>query len=127
MKHVLNESEMKNFNISEFDSPDLKGSGKNMQESTLIALDNAREIAGIPFLINSGYRTRSHNKKVNGVSDSSHLHGYAVDIRAIGSWTRMRIVSALMDAGFNRIGIGKKFVHADNDPNKIQNVIWLYR
>ena len=117
---------MNHFELFEFDSPDSKDSGRYMQESTLRMLDDARGIAGIPFVINSGYRTNEHNRKVGGVSGSSHTKGYAVDIRCIGSNSRHVIVNALMKAGFNRIGIGNSFVHADNDPMKVKNVIWLY-
>ena len=48
---------MKYFKLEEFDSPDLKGSGKNMKKDFLVKLDEARELAGIPFKINSGFRT----------------------------------------------------------------------
>ena len=43
---------MKYFKLSEFDSPDSKGSGKNMCYEFLQKIDKAREIAGIPFKIN---------------------------------------------------------------------------
>jgi hypothetical protein len=49
--------ELKHFKLSEFDSPDLPGSGKNMNPDFLKRLDEAREIAGVPFNINSGFRT----------------------------------------------------------------------
>lgn len=29
-------------------------------------------------------------------------------------------------AGFNRIGVGKTYIHADNDNSLAQNVIWHY-
>ena len=51
---------MINFELNEFDSPDDKGSGKYMDESFLSMLDDARGIAGIPFIINSGFRSKSH-------------------------------------------------------------------
>ena len=36
---------MKYFKLSEFDSPDLIGSGEEMKQSTLNLLDEAREVA----------------------------------------------------------------------------------
>ena len=123
---------MKYFKISEFDSPDEMGSGVNMQDSTLQMLDHAREIAKVPFKINSGYRTQSHNAYVGGVQPglkskgSSHLFGYAADIAATDSRTKYIIVDSLLQAGFNRIGIAKTFIHVDNDPDKDPNVIWTY-
>ena len=57
---------MLHFKLSEFDSPDEEGSGKYMDESFLMMLDHARGIAGIPFKINSAFRTKSHNAYVGG-------------------------------------------------------------
>lgn len=114
------------FTLDEFDSPDLKGSGANMDDTFLSMLDDARNIAGIPFNINSGYRTRSHNKKVKGSSDSSHLKGLAVDISCTDSRSRFIILDALKSVGFNRIGIAKTFIHVDLDFDKSQRVIWTY-
>ncbi|HET8735177.1 MAG TPA: D-Ala-D-Ala carboxypeptidase family metallohydrolase [Pricia sp.] len=117
---------MRYFKLSEFDSPDNPGSGSNMQLPLLVKLDYARALAGIPFVITSGYRTRSHNRKVGGVSNSSHLTGWAVDISAPGSATKYKIVEAALQAGFTRIGIGENFVHVDDDPDKVKNLVWTY-
>lgn len=117
---------MVHFNISEFDSPDKKGSGKNMDKTFLSMLDEARHIANIPFKINSGYRTKERNKKVGGVKSSSHLKGLACDISCIDSRSRFIILNALIDAGFTRIGIAKTFIHCDIDIDKVQQVIWVY-
>ena len=48
---------MKWFTYEEFDSPDVPGSGHQMREEFLDKLDQAREIAGVPFRINSGMRS----------------------------------------------------------------------
>lgn len=114
------------FKLEEFDSPDLPGSGEEMKGSTLSMLDRARAIAKIPFVINSGYRTKAHNEAVGGKEDSAHPKGYAADIKCLTSRDRQIIVSALLKVGFTRIGIGKNFIHVDSDPSKPQNVIWLY-
>ena len=42
----------KYFKLEEFDSPDLPNSGVNMDGAFLTMLDNARDIAQIPFKIN---------------------------------------------------------------------------
>jgi hypothetical protein len=114
------------FDIKEFDSPDEFGSGYRMDKDFLRRLDTARGIAGIPFVINSGYRTAAHNEKVGGRVGSSHKKGLAVDIAYEGSWQRYIIVTALLEVGINRLGIGNSFIHADVDKNKDQDVIWLY-
>lgn len=117
---------MLHFELSEFDSPDEKGSGKYMQDSTLRMLDDARSLAGIPFRINSGFRSKEHNAYIGGSKYSSHCYGYAVDIHCTDSRSRSILINSLREAGFNRFGIGKTFIHADNDPEKDPNVIWLY-
>lgn len=89
-------------------------------------LDKAREIAGVPFKINSGYRTPEQNKKAGGVKDSSHMYGKAVDIACTSDSNRHKIITALLTVGFNRIGVAKTFIHADIDSTKSSNVIWLY-
>ena len=53
---------MLHFELNEFDSPDDQGSGKYMDESFLSMLDDARGIASIPFVINSGFRSKSHTQ-----------------------------------------------------------------
>ena len=51
---------MRYFNYHEFDSPDAIGSGEQMMDEVFLEmLDKARHLAGIPFHINSGYRSRS--------------------------------------------------------------------
>jgi len=117
---------VKHFNHAEFDSPDFPDSGRNMDKSFLFLLDSARQIAGTPFKINSGFRTSKHNAKVGGTENSSHLRGFAADIHATSSSERFKILSALLEVGFNRIGIAKTFIHVDADPIKTKNVIWTY-
>tara|TARA_B100002019_G_scaffold206590_1_gene179354 strand:+ start:3847 stop:4200 length:354 start_codon:yes stop_codon:yes gene_type:complete len=117
---------MKYFKLSEFDSPDLPGSGAEMNQEFLHMLDAARKIYGKPMRVNSGYRTESHNKKVGGVSSSSHLKGLAADISCKDSNARFEMIKAFLKAGFKRIGVAGSFIHIDNDKDKSQNVMWTY-
>ena len=122
---------LKYFSLREFDSPDLEKSGTNMDVSFLAKLENAREKAGIPFKINSGFRTEEHNEKVGGKQKtesskgSSHLYGYAADIAAKSGVERWKIVKSLIDSGFSRIKNEKTFIHVDSDPDK-PSAIWSY-
>lgn len=97
-----------------------------MDLNFLLLLDKAREIANIPFKINSAYRTKEHNAKIGGKNNSSHLRGLAVDISVKDSRTRYLILNSLIQVGFNRIGIADTFIHVDLDLNKSSNVIWIY-
>ena len=47
----------KYFIYGEFDSPDLKGSGKNVSDELINMLDIVRKKYGKSVVINSGYRT----------------------------------------------------------------------
>lgn len=118
--------DLKYFKLSEFDSPDLPGSGVHMNPAFLSMLDDARDKAGIPFVINSGFRTPAQNQKVGGVGDSAHTKGLASDIAAPTGDYKWKIVNAAMQVGFKRIGIGKTFIHLDNDLSLPNPTIWLY-
>ena len=97
-----------------------------MDPDFLSALDEARELAGIPFRINSAYRTPEHNAKIGGKPNSSHLKGLAVDISVTDSRSRFIVLKALIEVGFNRIGIADTFIHVDDSKDKSQQVIWTY-
>lgn len=97
-----------------------------MNDEFLLKLDRAREVAQIPFKINSAYRTKEHNAKIGGSPNSSHLKGLAVDISVTDSRQRFIVLNALIEVGFNRIGIADTFIHVDSSTDKAQNVIWTY-
>jgi len=123
VKKLEEQMALKYFKLSEFD--DAPGTGKNMKKDFLTKLDKARAIADVPFKITSGYRSKETNKRVGGVSTSSHLKGLAADISCKDSSTRQKIVNALIQAGFTRIGIADTFIHCDTDKDK-NDAIWLY-
>ena len=125
-QYIPTNLDLKYFKLSEFDSPDEVGSGKKMDSKFVEKLDYARHNAGIPFKINSGYRTQEWNMKVGGRFGSSHKKGFAVDIGYTGSRERYLILSALMQVGITRFGIAKGYIHCDVDNSKDQDVIWLY-
>ena len=116
---------MKYFTLDEFDCPSLLNSGKNMDTNFLTKLEEAREIAGVPFKITSGYRTKEHNEEVGGVPNSSHLIGVAADVSVSSGHDRYVILNALIRAGFKRIGVAKTFIHCDTDDSK-PNSVWTY-
>jgi uncharacterized protein YcbK (DUF882 family) len=119
------------FKMSEFDSPDQPGSGELMEPAVVQALDIARDIYGFPMKVTSGFRTIEYNRQLmeqgyNASPKSSHLLGWAVDIAVPNSERRFLMLEALLDAGFHRIGVGDTFIHADLDPNKTPNCLWVY-
>lgn len=113
------------FNHDEFDCK--CGCGANEVKQELVdKLNVAREEAGIPFVVVSGTRCEERNEKEGGAPDSAHLEGWGADIRTKSSRSRWKIVTALINAGFTRLGIGRTFIHADCDPDKFPEVIWKY-
>ena len=106
---------MRYFKISEFDSPDEKGSGKNMSPLFLDFLDE---------LTDRGYHT---------IKNSAHLKGLAADIAISDSVKRAYFVGHalelvhLMGLPF-RLGISKKnsFIHIDIDETKTNPRMWIY-
>lgn len=97
---------------------------EDMSPRFMNRLQEARDIAGFPFVINSAYRSKEHELKKGRSGFSMHCVGRAVDIKCTSGALRYAIVEAAVKAGFHGIGIGKTFVHLDDrDEN---STIWLY-
>ncbi len=109
MKRVCSWDALRFFSRHEFSAPDL------MSFDFLILLDLARSRAGVPFRIASSFR--------NG-DPGSHGDGLAVDIACSTSTERLRIVRALLEVGFQRVGIYRRHVHVDVDESRDQLVLW---
>jgi len=120
--------ELRHFLISEFDSPDLPGSGERyMDREFLSMIDAAAHLCKLQFLVVSGYRTQYENRRWNDSTVSSHLIGKAAIIRCEHSNKRYKMISSLMEVGFSRIAISRdqKTIYVDNDDQK-PDMIWLY-
>ena len=111
----------KNFNIKEFESKDgTKTPAEAVIRIKRIAneLQILRTIIDQPIIINSGYRSKEHNKKVGGVENSLHLIGLAVDIHVKG--LNSKILYLVMENLIKRkiisnggLGLYDTFVHYD--------------
>lgn len=99
---------------------------KQMDEEFLSLLDKVREKAGIPLVLNCAYRSREWDLAKGRSDNSAHTRGKAVDIRCNTNANRYKIVKAALDCGITRIGVGKSYIHLDNDGSLSQNVIWHY-
>jgi len=102
--------------------------GLDVSQQVKNLLEEARKIAGIPFVINSGARCLEHNYKVKSRPTSSHIKGLAVDIQATTARDMSLIFDAITEVGFTRRGISfkDKFIHVDLDRDKPQKVIFGY-
>lgn len=99
----------------------------HMDMEFMFMLDAARDQAGVPFHINSGYRCAKHDNALGG--KGNHTTGKAADISALSSRGKFLIVTAALDVGINRIGIGSTFIHLDfctEEDGKPSEVLWIY-
>ena len=121
---------LKNFKPWEFECK--CGCGRSdMDTDNVLMIDKARDYAMVKFSLNSAYRCEKHNasREVGGSPTSSHLAGFAEDIKVRSNHHRFRIIGGLIMAGFTRILVYPKskgnFIHADNDPNKPREILVL--
>ncbi len=91
-------------------------------------LDRIRDLIGMPVTIISGTRCQRYNRKVNGVPGSPHVardgQSHAVHVRCPNASFRFAFLASALPM-FKRIGVGKDFIHVDDDPELPANVIWL--
>lgn len=95
----------------------------DMNPAFMDRLQMARRLAGVPFIINSAYRSVEHEKAHKRSGQSMHCLGRAVDIKCVDSGSRHKILNALLQCGFNGIGIDNTFIHCDD---RSIPLIWLY-
>jgi len=114
----------KYFKETEFRAASPACSLQDMQQDFITLLDRIREVANIPFIINSAYRTFEHEKNKGRSGNSAHTEGRAVDIRALDGRSKFLIVDAALKCGITRIGFYKNFIHLDNSKKLDQKVLW---
>lgn len=118
-------AEYKYFTQLDFDRCVPRCRIEQMSEEFLHRLDQAREIASCPFILNSAFRSIDYEIKKGRKATSSHTKGLAVDISCVTPPYRWAIVYSLIAAGFTRLGIHPNFIHVDMDPEK-DPAIWTY-
>lgn len=85
------------------------------QMNTRFLEDLSRAYDIYPFRLTSAFRTPEWERKNGRSGTSAHCLGKAVDIHTPDSITRYYVLDALKRAGFVRFGIGKTFIHVDDD------------
>ena len=103
----------KNFKVKEFACQD--GSDPIFVSPELVeVLQKIRTHFGKPVIINSSYRTASHNKSVGGATYSQHLYGMAADIQVTGvSPKSVAAYAETLLPNTGGIGIYGTFTHVD--------------
>jgi len=62
------------FSRKEFEC---RGCGRLVLDDNLLdGLEALRKLAGVPVVVNAGYRCRQHNQEVGGVPNSEHTRGW---------------------------------------------------
>ena len=98
--------------------------GMDVTEEVKELMDEARDLAGVPFNVTSGARCLEYNRSVPSRDTSSHVKGLAVDIKYADELYLTRMVHALSRVGIKRFGVNKekKFIHVDIDNSKPDSV-----
>lgn len=82
-----------------------------------IELDKIREEWGAPIIVTSWYRPKAINAAVGGVANSSHIQGYAVDIRPVYASDFQPFEKFLLQHWYGHLGLGQAkqrgFTHID--------------
>lgn len=103
-----------NFKVREFACKD--GTTKVLIDYELACLlQFMRDIVGKPLIINSAYRTDSHNKAVGGASNSYHKYGRAFDVAGADVDLMCKILNTIGVKGIIKY---PTFVHMDSRDNK---------
>ena len=117
----------RNFSIKEFASPDGKDKSARMDPSFITKLQAIRDEMGKSIVINSAIRSKEHNKKVGGKSNSQHLKRpcACADISTKG-WhpaVKHRFLELAFKFGFTGVGVADTFIHLDL---RKQRSTWTY-
>lgn len=121
------------FESSEFDSPDLPGSGEKFMYMPFVRmLDELRSRLGFALVISSGYRTPSYNQQIATTgANGPHTTGKAADILIRGVRAH-QLLKVAFELGFTGIGINQKgqmesrFIHLDTVEGPLRPAIWTY-
>ena len=116
----------KYFSESEFCACTPSCSLQDMDQEFMNKLDQLRELAGIPLVINSAFRSVQYEKTKGRNGTSAHVLGLAIDIRCNNSQNRFKVLESALKLGFKRIGVAKSFIHLDISKKHSQNVVWTY-
>lgn len=93
-----------------------KGVNKNLKPALRMFLELAEGLGGVQFTITDAVRMGD---------DGAHGEAQAVDIACSTSRRRHKILKGLRGAGFHRIGIYDRHIHADRSLTRDAEVTWL--
>lgn len=113
----------KNFKTREFKCPDC---GIVAYDQKMIdRLQILRNIMNCSITVTSGYRCLTHNKKVNGSTNSLHMKGIACDIKVTPE--RLQDLKKYANLIFYDTGVGYYPAHVHVDMGKYQRFNGTYK
>lgn len=101
----------RNFTLGELASKD----GANivfLHPALILGIQVLRDYTGKKAIVKSCYRSPSHNKKVKGAKNSTHVKGMGIDL-VMEEMTPMEVASLAHDMGFGGIKAYTTFTHLD--------------
>lgn len=101
------------FNQDDFANATPSCNIDDVDSRLLNILDTARQLSGLPFIVNSAFRTRKYEKSKGRSGESYHCKGLAVDIKCTDSVSRKCMIDALCVFPYVSIIIYPTFLHID--------------
>ena len=96
-----------------------RGTGElKINLKALSALEQARQDWGMPFVINSAYRSAIHNARIGGAVRSRHKYGDAFDLNLL-NYNIDILYKHMKKYEFNGFGFYKNFLHIDMGRTRI--------
>jgi len=97
----------------------------HMDAGFMLELGMLRHECQFPFIVTSGYRCKKRNEEVGGKPNSTHLKGYAVDIKLPSNTADMhKLLKSATAMSFN-IGIYPESIHLDIRLDESKNYCWI--
>jgi len=115
------DDDFKYFKLSDFNCQETDEN--EMSLDFIHALDKLRAACGFPFIITSGFRSKSHSVEKRKEKAGTHSYGIAADIKVSGGAQRLAIVKHASSMGMS-VGVANTFVHVDI--RKTQPMCWCY-
>lgn len=104
-----------------------------MDDDFMRKLDTIREEVGVPFIISSGYRDKTHPIEAKKSKPGAHASGRAVDILIRGK-DALKLIEVALKHGITGLGVKQhgdsRFIHLDNleaEAMRPRPHIWSYK
>jgi len=105
----------------------------NMDDDFMHKLDIIREEVGVPFIITSGYRDKTHPIEAKKKTPGAHASGKAVDILIRGK-DALKLIEVALKHGITGLGVkqhgNSRFIHLDDlesQPSRPRPTVWSYK